>query len=300
MLWHLSLLLSGIVACSLSVVLIKICAVHAALLASYRLMLAALLLLPWFIKDFKRHRSRYSRRQLAATLLPGAFLALHFITWNIGARLTPAANATLLVNLVPVVTPLLLYLAAGELITRREALGTAISLAGAASLSIHDFGMSAASFRGDMMCLASAVLYALYFALGRRNRGQLSIILYVVPLYFSAGVFCLLAALPFTAPLAPMTLQDAACIAGLALVPTVIGHSLINNSLRFLRGQTVSIIGQSQIVFGGLFGYLMLDEIPPAALYPAGALVIAGAALSLTRRRPSPAAADAVGEPAGE
>ncbi len=299
MLLHIFLLMIGILACSFSVILIKIATVPVALLASYRLLLAALFLLPWFLSDMKRHRGQYSLRHLTATILPAVFLALHFITWNVGARMTPAANATLLVNLVPAATPFFLYFLAGELVSRRETAGTIISLAGAALLSVEDFRISSVNFQGDIICLASALLYGLYFALGRRNRRQLSVMLYIVPLYFIAGLTCFIMALPGEDPLAPISWADAGCIAGLALIPTVIGHSLINNSLRFLRGQMVSILSQTQILFGGLLGYVLLNEVPPAALYPAALLTAGGAALALMHKKTAEAGS-ATGEPAAE
>jgi drug/metabolite transporter (DMT)-like permease len=299
MFFHIVLLLTGILACSFAVILIKISAVPAFLLAAYRLVLAALILTPWFVRDLRRHRAAYSARSLGAAVLPGIFLGLHFITWNIGARMTPAANATLFINLSPAATPLLLYFIAHETITRREMAGTAIALLGALLLSFHDFSVSAQSFRGDMMCVASALLYALYFALGRRNRRQPTLLLYVVPLYCVAGVFSFLAALGAANPVTSVTWRDGACILGLALIPTVIGHSLINNSLRFVRGQIVSVVSQSQIVMGALLAFLLLDEVPPLALYPAALLVVVGAALALAPDK-DPARHESIGEAAGE
>ena len=282
----------------MAVVFIKLSTLHPVLLAGYRLLAAAFCLLPWFIRDLRRSGHPLAP-QIITAVLPGFFLSLHFITWNIGARMTPAANATLLVNLSPVVTPFLLYFIASEKTTLREAAGTVLALLGAVILSRHDLTVSRENFQGDLVCAGSALLYALYFSLGRRNRKHGTILLYLVPLYFAAGVFCMAAAVPVANMLEPITLRDAACIAALALLPTLIGHSLINNSLRYLRGQIVSILCQTQIIFGGIVAYFIFAEVPPRALYPAALLVIAGAALAITRIQPENEAAG-VADLAGE
>jgi drug/metabolite transporter (DMT)-like permease len=46
------------------------------------------------------------------------------------------------------------------------------------------------------MCLVSMLLFALYLALGRRNRDFPSVWLYVIPVYGQAAAVCLLVALP--------------------------------------------------------------------------------------------------------
>ena len=79
-------------------------------------------------------------------------LRLHFITWIAGARMTPAANSTLIVNIVPVVMPLLLWLFAREKLTPRETWATGIATVGLAVLFAADFRISREHFRGDTIC----------------------------------------------------------------------------------------------------------------------------------------------------
>ena len=90
------LLLAGVAACATAVIMIKQrpASMHPVLLASLRLFVAAVALTPFLVRDYLRHRGRFRLGDLKATLLPGAMLGLHFVTWIIGAEKPPSANVT--------------------------------------------------------------------------------------------------------------------------------------------------------------------------------------------------------------
>jgi drug/metabolite transporter (DMT)-like permease len=197
--------------------------------------------------------------------------------------MTPAAHGSLIINLVPVVSPFLLYLVIKELVTIREIIGTAITLAGAGLLSFQDLSVNAEWFAGDWVCFVSMLLVSLYMVLGRLNRRQLSTILYLVPLYAVAGLFCFGAALFVVNPIKVYSWNDILFTVGLALVPTVIGHSLYNYSLRHFRGQLVSLVTVTQFVPSAVLAYYLLGESVSWRFYPATAVVLIGTALVLAR-----------------
>jgi drug/metabolite transporter (DMT)-like permease len=272
---QLSVLVCGIVAASTSVLFIKACTVHPVLLAAYRVLLASVLLLPLFIRDFRKHIDTYTRRDFLSSILPGIVLGLHFITWIFGARMTPAANASLIVCLVPLATPFFLALLVRERLTRNEVLATSIALVGVAWLAIADFNARPEYFRGDVMCFVSMLLFALYLVLARKNRHVSSVWLYVVPLYCIAGVFCLLCGLVVTSPFVHYSGRDLFCIVGLAAVPTLLGHSSYNYAMKFFRGQVVSILAMGEFISASILAYFIFREIPGFAFYITATFVIA-------------------------
>jgi drug/metabolite transporter (DMT)-like permease len=279
---RLLLLVWGVFACSTAVIMIKSTTVDPVPLAAYRLLLAAAVLLPLFLRDRRRHAHAYTGAHLRASVLPGLLLAGHFVSWIIGARQTVAANASLIVNLVPIVMPFYLAVLAREHVTRREIVGTAVALVGLALLAGSDYTLSRDHFRGDVICFISMLLFASYLALARRNRHVPSVWLYLVPLYAIAGLACAVASLVLRRPLAIGTSRNAAFVVGLALVPTILGHSTLNYAMKHLRGQVVGIVNLGQFVFAGTMGYLLLQEIPTPFFYPASALLVAGAWVVVT------------------
>ncbi len=301
------LLIFAIWACATSVIFIKDSSVGPVALAGWRLVLGAALLSPLVFRDRRRFRAHLGSAPLRRAVLPGVLLGVHFISWIAGARLTLAANASLIVNMVPVVMPFLLLVLLREGINRGEAAGTAVAMAGVAVLTWSDYLYDPLHFRGDVVCFVSMLLFAVYLALARRNRSFPSLWLYVVPVYLSGGLFCLLAStalwaiglaapeLPaaapwaFVSPLAGDWPWDLLMILGLALLPTILGHSTLNYCMKHMRGQFVSIATLGQFIFAGLMAYAYpgLRETPDAGFYPAAVLVVVGAAIAL-RATPPP------------
>lgn len=278
MAWRYLLLLLGVFGCSTSVILIKASETHATVIPPARLLLAVLALSPLFFLDLRRHRAAYTAAHLRRTTLPAFILALHFISWTYGARTTYAAQATLIVNLVPVAIPFFLHSLVGEKINRVELVGTAIAIAGLLLLNAHDALTGSGDLLGNVVCFVSMLLFAWYLALGRANRDFPTLWLYVIPVYFQAGLFSLIASLPWLDTFAYTSLREGSLLAGLAILPTIIGHSLLNHSLRHIRGQVVSLCNSGQFIFAGIMAFFLFHETPTALFLAAAAIVSAGIA----------------------
>lgn len=274
------LLIFGVFCGSTAVIFIRASTLPTALLSAGRLLVAAAALTPLFLRQWRRHRGDLRAARLAASFIPGLILALHFLTWIAGVRLTAAANATLIVNLVPVAMPFLLYFLAREKITRAELAGTAISLGGVLLLVAADLRLDRTHFFGDLVCFVSMIFFAAYLTLGRRNRGFPSVWLYLVPLYYVAGLACLLASFFFPAPPGLPGAREIALVLGLGLVPTVLGHSILNHAMKRLRGQVVGVVNTGQFIFAGFLAFLFYHELPHRTFYPAALLLVGGAWLA--------------------
>lgn len=220
-------LLLGVFTCSTAVILIKASETPATLLAGWRLALATLFLVPVFLRDFARHRDRFRWQDCRGSFVPGILLGLHFASWNVGARLTPAANASLIVNLTPVIMPLVVYGMLRETITRREAWATALAMVGMLLLGAGDFHFEPDWFLGDLVCFGSMILFTFYLVFGRRHSAP-TLWLYLVPLYAFGGLFTLLLGVAVDGSWGVFTWRESAIILALTMIPTITGHSLLN------------------------------------------------------------------------
>jgi len=282
MIFRAILLAFGVLACSTAVIMIKEAkGVGAVPLAGYRLVIAAAVLSPLFVRDLRRNPGRYRLSHLRRAMIPGLLMGLHLTSWNVGARLTTTANASLIVNLIPIVTPFLLYLLMREGLNRGELLGTSLAIGGVIFLAAADYQISAERVVGNLICFASMVMFAGYLALGRLNRDFPTVWLYVVPLYLFGGLLCLAAAPLFRESMAVPTMRDLWLVIGLGVVPTVIGHSILNYSLKHIRGQAVSIANLGQFIFAGTMAYFLRAEAPAWTFYAACVLTVGGAVVAL-------------------
>lgn len=268
------ILIIGLCASAVSFVFIRESTEPPVMLASYRVLFAAILLVPVYWRDLKRFGDAPFKDILKRSWIPGLVLGFHFIAWVIGARMTPGANANLIVTLMPVVMPFFMLLMFDERIQRRELIATCIAVVGMLLLTIDDFHVSRDYFMGDLICFISMLLFAWYLALARKNRSVASVWLYIVPVYFIAGISTLIIAMFFSSPIHHYTAYNALMIFLLAAVSTVIGHSALNYAMQKLRGQTVTIINMAQFIVAGIFGYWIYNEIPTLGFYLASALLL--------------------------
>jgi drug/metabolite transporter (DMT)-like permease len=280
-LFRLAVLVLGVYACSTAVIMIKMSELHFAQLSAYRLLVAAVLLTPLWIRGRLAHGGRDAGAVLGKTVLPGILLGIHFITWVVGARITLAANASLIVNMVPVAMPFLTYLLSREVINRGEVFGTLLAMAGVFFLGAADLHISLKTFAGDVICLVSMFFFAGYLALGRDSRKVADIWLFVVPLYWVAGLFCLAVSLCRVSPIQAYSMREVLLILGLGIIPTVVGHSSLLYCMRHLRPQLVAIGTLGQFVFAGIMAYFFFAEVPGWTFYLASTLLVTGAIVAI-------------------
>lgn len=276
------LLFFGEMMASASVIFIRISSINPILLASFRMLVAVLFLLPFYFRELKRDHpgvKPFSPGDLKTALLPGLLLGLHFITWIFGARLVPAANASLIVNLTPMVSPLILLFAVGERVNRWEILGSLIAVAGCYFLARGDLNLNQAYFFGDMVILGAMVTFAFYQVLAKKRMTGLW--RYVVPLYLIGGLSCLLAAIITGASFKGWTGGDWIAIFGLALLSTIGGHSIFNLAMRQIRGQIVSVFHTTQFIYAGIMGYFILNEMPSRSFLMVAPVILLGLLITI-------------------
>lgn len=277
-----SVLVFGVLVAASSVIMIKASAINPLLQASYRLLASVILLLPFFFRELKVRGERISFRMLWPSLIPGLLLGLHFIAWIYGARLTLAGNSTVIVNMVPVVMPFFAFLLMGIKPRKRELLGTLIATLGVALLAMVDYRADPGKLGGDGACFVAMLLFTIYLALARRNNPQQRLWTYLVPLYFFGGIFCLAIALAMGVnPVSGISARDIIMTLGLAIGPTIIGHSSMNWAMLKFSPQTVSIVNLGQFIFAGAMGFLFFGEIPNPMFYATSVLIVLGAVIAI-------------------
>ena len=276
-----AILFLGAITCSSAIIMIKASKLDPVLVAGYRLFLAGVFLSPLYFRDLKKENKKVKDTLFACT--PGMVLGIHFITWVIGCRMTYAANATLIVNMVPAVMPFILYFVIKEVLTKRELAGSLFAVSGVFILIISDFKLNSAHFRGDLVCFGSMTLFALYLVLSRKYRDSGSLWLYTVPLYVSGGLLCfLISMLKGVMPWEGMNIQEAGYVLLLAILPTIVGHSALNYSMKVLRGQLVGVLNLSQFVFAAIYGFIFFGEVPSMIFYMSVLFLVGGIYIVIT------------------
>ena len=281
------LALSAVCMCT-SFIFVRLSGIGAVPLATYRLLLSALVTLPLFYLGWSKHQPTggWPLSLWRGCVAPGMALGVHLILWNIGCRMTSAANGTLIVNLSPIALPFALALFAKERINRSELLGTLFALAGLGWLAFSDYqGSSRDHLLGDGVCLVAMLVLAAYLALSRRSAPRFpNPWLFNVPVYGAAALTCAIWLLVTGAVWPPITNRDAWCLAGLVVFPTILGHGLALMALSRMRGQIVGLFGAAQFIPAAFWGWLIFHEKPAASFVISASLVMVGVVCAIRSR----------------
>jgi drug/metabolite transporter (DMT)-like permease len=248
-----------------------------------RMAITVALLAPLAVRDARSGALPRSAGDLALVALSGVLLAAHFLCWTASLRHTSVASSVLLVSLHPVLVAVLGRRLLGEAVSPRLAAGVGLALAGTALTAAGDLRVSAEALGGDLLAIAGAATFAGYLLVGRRVRSRHGTAGYSVPVYaVAAGVALATAPLTGSALLpGPRTLL--ACL-GLALVCTVLGHTVFTWTLRHLRAVVVSLAFLGEPPITALLAVPLLGERPPRAAVTGGVVILAGLALAVTER----------------
>src|SRR5215470_8154911 len=262
-----------------------------ATLALIRLVIGALVLIPLAVA-FRpavaapiQRADRWSMLWMGVLGFAGAFAFSH---WGI-ARST-ATNAALLITVEPISLILLSPWALGERLTRREGVGAALALAGAAVVVVNGIpGVTAAlvpHWRGDLLLILAGLAYASYSLFGR---GVLTrhpaIAVTAWSIAWGVAAMLPLAALEWSAG-AELRLTAGALLGVLylAVLITALGYLAWNWALERVPAPRAAIFLNIQPLVGALLGVYYLGEPLTPFTVAGGALIVSG--LTLTVKTP--------------
>ncbi len=290
----------AVISVSFAAPLFRIADAPAVTASFWRLAFAVALLLPFSVSAWPKWRA-WPAADWRIVALAGLALAFHFAVWVQSLRYTTVAASTCLVTLQVVFVALGGHFFIGDRLSRRAWAGVAVAVAGAVAIAAADGSIAPDSRRallGDALALAAGLGSAVYMLIGRSVRNRHGLVEYVVPVY-AAAALALLFALPFVAQ--PITGGVSARVfilfVLLAAVPMLGGHTMANWALRYIPAHTIATWILLEPVGAALLAWAIpsLHEVPSAWVVVGGALVLIGAAMTITKRVGSTVAAAPAG-----
>lgn len=263
-------------------ILVKLATAEPLVIAFYRLAFSVVLLggpLLW------QRAERPARRDVGLSLLSGVFLALHFATWFFSLTLTSIASSTVLVSTHPFLVLAYNYLVRGEKTTRPALLGVMVSVAGAVLIGWGDFSLDARALLGDLLALLGAVTVTGYFLIGQHVRQRVGAVVYSATAYSSATVVLLALAAVWGSPLTGFETQNWWIFAGLAVFPTIFGHTLFNWALKFLPASVISVNILAEPIGASLLAYMIWRSMPSTTSLVGAIMLLLGIGIFLRYNR---------------
>jgi drug/metabolite transporter (DMT)-like permease len=219
-----------------------------------------------------RSRSEEDRRM---SRLAGVLLAAHFATWVPSLSYTSVASSVALVATQPVWAALIAR-HRGQHIQRSTWIGIGLALAGSVLLTGVDLSISSRALFGDLLALVGGMFAAAYVTVGAEVRRSVSTVAYALACYAVAAAVLLVVCLASGQAMTGYDRDDWLAIAGLTLGAQLLGHTLVNLVLRSITPTAVSVAILFEILGAALIARVAFGETPPAAAWPAAALIAAG------------------------
>ena len=183
-----------------------------------------------------------------------------FFSWITSVQNTSVANAALFFSMNPVFAVLLESLILRERITKRELLSLGVALSGVIVVAYHDFNFSMEHLYGDVMSIICAFFFAAYFLIGRVVMKEIRGVHYMMLVYLSAAFFSLLACLIFEVPILDYSKRNWICFVSLAIIPTILGHTFLNLSLKEIKASTLSLLTLTEPIMATVVAYFVYGE----------------------------------------
>lgn len=257
---------AGVVIVSTASILIRLAqaeGVNSLAIATMRLGIAALVLLPFALRTALPDLGNLRGRTLLIALLAGGMLAIHFWSWIESLQHTSVASSTILVT----TNPLWVALAAALLLREKPRTGTLLGIGLSLIGTLVTFFADAKSMDagrqpllGNTLALLGAMAASGYLLAGRALRHRLRLLPYVVLAYGSAAILLCVALVVTRTPLTGYSTLAWLLMIALALGPQLLGHTAFNYALRHLSAPFVALAILGEPIGSAVLAWMIFDE----------------------------------------
>ncbi len=259
-------------------------------IAAYRLLFASLFMLPFSLKETFLSLKKITAANVLLLVLSGILLASHFVFWIVSLGFTSVIISVVFVTTTPIWVSMASPLITKDKISQRFWGGLVV--AGAGMLIVGGiFNMrgsyinSKAFFSvmaGSALALMGALCAAGYVIIGRLLRKVLTNRVYTFSVYSIGSLTLLLLIFILSGVSLEVAIADLKWLLLLALVPQLIGHSLINWYLGSQPAHKVSIFLLGEPIGSTLLAVLFLGEYPTGQEIVGALIILTGIVFAIS------------------
>lgn len=222
-------------------------------------------------------------RQRWGVLLAGTLLGGHFALFLAGLTMTSLAAAVALVSLEPLAVVLAAFVAFRLRPTRRELLGLLVATAGAIVVA-SSAGTGDHRLAGDLVVVGAVALFGAYVAAARGLRDAMPANAYAASVYGMSALVLAPLALPLVLQAPPAPARAAFAVIALGLVPTLVGHTIVQRAARTAPPVLVALVCPGETVGALAIGAVAMGTLPTIREAVGTLFVLAGATFAVTKR----------------
>ena len=226
----------------------------------------------------------YSAKQPTNTILAenrskivfaGIFLGLHFALFFIGVRNTSVASATLLANTGPIFTATMAWYG-NQRLSKWVYVGLIFSSVGILSVQGSGLDDGINNLWANLLSLLSGLCIAITYVFASKIRKETDTVTYGKHVFFIAATTIGVIALFSGDSLFDFNKSAVPWFLFLGLVPSILGHNLLNYSIKYLSPTAVASVPLGEPVLASMFGFLLFSEVVPIGALYGGPCILFG------------------------
>ncbi|MFW9996989.1 MAG: DMT family transporter [Candidatus Odinarchaeota archaeon] len=277
---------------SFAPILVRLSQSPAQVIAFYRLGIASLITISilTFLSGVDSQKypmdtfRKISLKDWLLLVISGFFLAIHFYSWMLSIKLTTVALSTLFVDTSPLFVIIVAFLFLNEKINMDQLAGIICAFLGVVILIGPGLAIfTAEDLLGIAMSLIGAVTVAFYVVIGRSFRANMGMWHYTVIVYSSCAFWLLVINIPDLNAVTEAFIlpRELVIFILLAVLGSILGHSIYNYALKYLKGSTVSICFLGEAVAASVYAVFLFSEIPSWNIIVGGAVMLTGIVITI-------------------
>jgi len=225
----------------------------------------------FLISTYKKNTIKIIKDAGYPALLGGLVMSLSFIAFVVSMSSTTVANVVFIISTQTMFLAIFGYFYLKEKVSLISFLSIVLAMSGIA-LMVGD-SLSSGSFFGNIVALAIPINFSILVMIIRKNKN-----LDMVPAIFYSGIFSIIYGLVLSESL-NFTSHDILMGFFLGVPQLAFGFICITIGSRTTPSTTIGLLMLTETLFGPIWVWLFLNEIPPLSVLIGGTVIISAIVL---------------------
>ncbi|MEM9951046.1 MAG: DMT family transporter [Chloroflexota bacterium] len=256
--------------------------------ASGRMLLAAIIITPYVWFAHRDELMRLDRRDLIFAMLAGVFLQTHFQLFILALETTSVLVVVVLLNTGPLWVAIIARILLKEQINRYVWIGLMVTIFGGMYIAFSTVSGADAEIAnplfGATLSIFGAIAGAATLVTSRSVRQKVSLFPYVWVVFGFGGLVGLVYTILTSTPITGHPADGYFWLLMLTLVPQLIGHSSFNFVLGYISATMTSLSSQMITITASIAAFFMFAEVPTIGDMIGSGIIILGVLIAIVYR----------------
>ncbi len=267
-------LIIGILCISIFPVLVRLNLTPGLISAFYRMLIAAVLVVPYAL--FTKQLKVYSPKTMLLLALCGVLFGSDVAVWNIAIQTSTATQATLLTNLAPVWVGVGSYFFLTNKPSRNFWIGTVFALIGMVVLVGVDVFLDLNFDQSFLFGILSGIFYAAYILLSKRVLDEVPVIPFMSYSLLMSSLFLGVLNFGMGSEFFGFSNEGWLVLVIQGVVCQLLAWLLLSYATQHMRATRVSLSLLSQALLAALLAWMFLDEDISMKMISGGLIILFG------------------------